>query len=90
MCGRTAGGEEEAGYGVNHPITIIMDLFFFSCVVPCILCEINGSKLLDFIVIGRELFYGRVKASKLKMCLPFLLQCYNMYSTFAGEQCGLC
>lgn len=90
MCGRAAGGEEEAGYGVNHSITAIVDLFFFSCVVPRILCEINGSKLLDFIVIRREIFYRRVKESKPKMCLPFLLRCCNMYSAFAGEQCGLC
>lgn len=71
MCGRAAGGKEEAGYGVNHPITIVTDLFFFSCVVPRIMCEINGSKLGDFIVIGRKIFYGRVKASKPKMYLQF-------------------
>lgn len=90
MCGRAAGGEEEGGYGVTHPITVIVDLFFFSCVVPRLLCEINRSKLLDFIVIGSKIFYSRVKASKPKMCLPFLLKCYNIYSAFAGEQCGLC
>lgn len=89
MCGRAAGGGEEAGYGVNHSITIIVDLFFFSC-VPYILFEINGSKLLDFIVIRREIFYRRVKESKPQMCLPFLLRCYIMYFAFAGEQCGLC
>lgn len=90
MCGRAAGGEEEGGYGVTHPITVIMDLFFFSCVVPRLLCEINRSKLLDFIVIGSEIFYSRVKASKPKTCLPFLLKYSNIYSAFAGEQCGLC
>lgn len=61
MCGRAAGGEEEAGYAVNHPNTNTVDLLFFSCGVPRILCDINGSKLFDFIVIGREIFYSRVR-----------------------------
>ena len=63
---------------------------FSSCVVPLLLFEINGSKLLDLIVIGKEIFYSQVKVSKPKMCLPFWLRCYNVYSAFAGEQCGLC
>lgn len=62
MCGRAAGGEEEAGYVVNHPNTFGVDLFFFSYFVSRIRYDVNGSRLLDSIVIGREIFYSRVKA----------------------------